>query len=253
MKETIKIRNWDKWQSYRKDRGTPPWIKVHRGLMSNQSWALLTDAEKGQLVSLWIIAADKSGEIPADPRILRKICLLDEVPDINKFIDLGFLESDRQPDSDQNNNVGCHDDAKVTPEDCQDDVPETETETEAETEERRDTMSGKPDEVIEYLNAQSGKSFRAVESNRKIIRARLREGYAVDDLKAVVDRKIAEWADHPKMAQYIRPSTIFGAEKFSQYVGEVDQPLPARASPVNKQQAIEQQNSTALEGWEYGH
>jgi len=119
MGETLRIQNWDKWQTYRKDRGTPPWIKVHRNLMSNSEWASLSDAEKGQLVSMWIIAADKKGVVPANTNVLKKICLLDTVPNINKFIKLGFLASN-----------GCQDDAKRP----QDDQPETETETETETE-----------------------------------------------------------------------------------------------------------------------
>lgn len=93
----IKIVNWDKWQSYRKDRGTPPWIKIHRNLMSNPEWATLSDAEKGQLVSIWITAADKNGEITADKNIIKKMCMLDNAPDINKFIQLGFLTKERQP------------------------------------------------------------------------------------------------------------------------------------------------------------
>lgn len=109
----ITVRNWNKWQSYRKDRGTPPWIKIHRNIMSNPDWATLSDSEKGQMVSIWIVAADKNGEIPSDPRILRKVCQLDEVPNINKFILLGFLESD-----------GCHCDNHLASSWCHSDAPE---------------------------------------------------------------------------------------------------------------------------------
>lgn len=112
---TVRMTGWDKWQSYRRDRGTPPWIKVHRNLMSNAEWASLSDSEKGQLVSMWVVAADKGGEIPSDPNILRKVCQLDEAPNINKFIELQFIEAG-----------GCHDDAKVTPDRRQGDAPETE-------------------------------------------------------------------------------------------------------------------------------
>ncbi|MBT3042220.1 MAG: conserved phage C-terminal domain-containing protein [Candidatus Thiodiazotropha sp. (ex Codakia orbicularis)] len=115
---------------------------------------------------------------------------------------------------------------------------------------QKDIMSGKPDEVIEYLNHQSGKNFKPIETNLKLVRARIRDGYSVDELKAVVDRKIQEWGDDPQMRQYIRPSTIFGSEKFSQYVGELNQPLPQSRSPGNRQEIIQQQNSAALEGWE---
>ena len=89
--KTITVNNWEKWQTYRKDRGTPPWIKVHRNLFSNQEWAALSDAEKGHLVSIWILAADKSGLIPADPKTLKKLCMLDIEPDLKKFSDLGFV------------------------------------------------------------------------------------------------------------------------------------------------------------------
>ncbi len=116
---TIRMTNWDKWQSYRRDRGAPPWIKVHRNLMSNAEWASLSDAEKGQLVSIWLVAADKGGEVPADPAILRKVCQLDEPPNVNKFTELGFMSSS-----------GCQDDAKATTNRRQVDAPETETETE---------------------------------------------------------------------------------------------------------------------------
>jgi len=99
----MKIINWDRWQSFRKDRGAPPWIKVHRNLMSNHEWVQLTDAGKGQLVSIWILAGDKSGTIPDCPTTIQKMCLLDRKPNLNKFIDLGFLTSS-----------GCQDDANMT-------------------------------------------------------------------------------------------------------------------------------------------
>ncbi len=93
----MKIKNWEKWQTYRQDRGAPPWIKVHRNLMSNSDWVGLTDAEKGQLVSMWIVAADKSGHLPDDPAMIRKMCILDGTPDINKFKRLGFIDAKRMP------------------------------------------------------------------------------------------------------------------------------------------------------------
>ena len=87
--------------------------------MSNRKWANLTDAEKGQLVSMWIIAADNNGEIPSDHSILRKVCMLDENPNINKFIELGLIES-----------TGCHDDVNVASTWRQDDAPDQKREEE---------------------------------------------------------------------------------------------------------------------------
>jgi len=121
---TIKIHDWEKWQTYRKDRGTPPWVKVHRNLMTSSKWAMLSDSDKGHLVSLWIAAADNGGNIPANPRVLKKICLLDEEPNIEKLINLGFLEGDIP--------VGCQHDVNMTSKRRQRDAPETETEAETE-------------------------------------------------------------------------------------------------------------------------
>ena len=88
---SIRVANWERWQSYRKDRGPPPWIKIHRIVLRNTEWLQLTDAEKGHLVSIWILAADKDGEIPDCPRIIQKACGLDSPPDVVKFTELGFL------------------------------------------------------------------------------------------------------------------------------------------------------------------
>jgi len=97
----MKVSNWDTWQTFRKDRGTPPWIKVYRNLLSNPEWVSLTDAEKGQLISIWILAADKSGSIPDSPRLIQRMAMLDDPPNINKFIELKFLTPTRQPDDNQ--------------------------------------------------------------------------------------------------------------------------------------------------------
>ena len=119
--EYLTVHDWEEHQTYRKDRQPPPWIKVHRRLFMSRKWAMLTDAEKGQLVSLWILAADRHGVIPGDPAILRKLAMLDAEPNISKFIDLGLLASDWR-----------HDGVNVASSGCQSDAPEAEAEAEAE-------------------------------------------------------------------------------------------------------------------------
>ena len=120
---TIRIRNWAKWQSYRSDRGQPPWIKVHRSLMRHPEWVTLTDAQRGQLVGMWLLAADQDGVIPASPAMIRKLCYMDSEPDLQVFAELGFIELD----------------ANMTPERRQHDRPETETETETDKRQRKES------------------------------------------------------------------------------------------------------------------
>jgi len=109
----IKINNWSKWQSYRADRGQPPWIKIHREVMRKVEWVGMNDAQRGQLVAMWLLAADRDGVIPASPSIIQKLCFMDSEPDIDFFIEQGFISYD----------------ASVTPERRQHGQPETETET----------------------------------------------------------------------------------------------------------------------------
>lgn len=97
------------------------------------------------------------------------------------------------------------------------------------------TMSGKPDdaaarEVLDYLNEQTGNGYRPVDTNLKLIRAKLDSGATVDDCKAVIDAKVGQWGSDPKMAEYLRPTTLFRASNFEQYLGQLAQqslPNPA--------------------------
>jgi len=120
--EYLKIKNWSKWQTYRSDRGQPPWIKLHRCLMRNPEWVALSDAERGQLVGIWLLAADHDGAIPASTDLIQKLCYLETKPNINKFIELGFI---------------CQNGVDVASRRRQDDQPKAETETETDTDTKK--------------------------------------------------------------------------------------------------------------------
>ena len=92
----------------------------------------------------------------------------------------------------------------------------------------------KPDiaeKVIQYLNDKTGKSFRNVKTHTDKINARIKEGATLTDLINVIDRKCAEWLDDDNMSQYLRPATLFCAEKFNNYLGQVGTPLPNAKKP----------------------
>lgn len=75
-------------------------------------------------------------------------------------------------------------------------------------------------EIVDYLNDKAGTHFRASsEETRKHIRARWRDGYRIDDFKRVIDGRCAKWLKDPKMAEFIRPPTLFGA-KFEGYLND---------------------------------
>ncbi|WP_247946888.1 conserved phage C-terminal domain-containing protein [Streptococcus oralis] len=77
-------------------------------------------------------------------------------------------------------------------------------------------------EVISYLNLKAKKNFKVdTASHQKFIKARLKEGYVLEDFKKVVDIMVAKWKG-TEYEQYIQPQTLFG-NKMDNYL---NQPMP---------------------------
>lgn len=75
-------------------------------------------------------------------------------------------------------------------------------------------------EIIDYLNQKTGKHFRkSIANTTRSINARIKEGFTVDDFKAVIDKKVIEWGKDERMKQYLRPQTLFGT-KFESYLNQ---------------------------------
>lgn len=92
-------------------------------------------------------------------------------------------------------------------------------------------------EVILYFNEVTGKRIQVdpvTTSTAKPIRARLREGYSVEQLKAVIDIKSAQWKNDVSMKKYLRPVTLF-SDKFESYLIEGGQ-----RSKSNAEKELEQ-------------
>lgn len=89
------------------------------------------------------------------------------------------------------------------------------------------TSRGRPayqyGEVVDYLNLRAGTRYRSTsEDTRKHIRARIDDGYSLDDFKAVIDCKVAEWKG-TEWEKFLRPSTLFGS-KFESYLNQKEEP-----------------------------
>ena len=92
------------------------------------------------------------------------------------------------------------------------------------------------EKVIKHLNKKTNKEFKAVESNAKFIRARLKEGYKYADLIRVIDVKTVQWLN-TEHDMYLRPKTLFNATNFQGYVQE------KQAKYVKPQTEVEQSKS----------
>jgi len=72
--------------------------------------------------------------------------------------------------------------------------------------------------VISLLNEKAGTAFRATsKETRRIVLARIKEGYTGNDFREVILYKVKQWGKDPEMSEYIRPSTLFGT-KFESYL-----------------------------------
>ena len=74
------------------------------------------------------------------------------------------------------------------------------------------------EEIVQYLNQKTNKNFKHTSKvTQRHIRARLAEGFTVNDFKQVIDNKCSDWLRDQKMKEYLRPETLFGT-KFESYL-----------------------------------
>ena len=75
-------------------------------------------------------------------------------------------------------------------------------------------------EIVNYLNNSAGTNYRASsKKTRELIKARINEGFTLEDFKVVIEKKTREWINDNKMKGYLRPETLFGT-KFEGYLNQ---------------------------------
>lgn len=71
--------------------------------------------------------------------------------------------------------------------------------------------------IVDYLNQKTNSAYRPnTPKTVSLIKARLSEGFTVDDFKKVIDTMTAEWRG-TDMEKFLRPETLFGT-KFEGYL-----------------------------------
>lgn len=122
----------------------------------------------------------------------------------------------------------------------------------------KDILSGKPDsnlpkikEIVEYLNQKTGKNFKYnTQKTQSCIKARLKEGFDVDDFKTVINLKTEQWGKDPKMSVYLRPETLFGT-KFEGYLNEAPKKKEARSVMTEQERAVAEAKWAKEHGFGY--
>lgn len=107
------------------------------------------------------------------------------------------------------------------------------------------SISSECEEIVDFLNQRCGTSYRpSAGSTKKLIKARLAEGFSVDDFKMVIDKKAAEWSG-TEYEKYLRPETLFGS-KFGTYLG---QPVPITTHKENPTAQMLHDSYAMMDGW----
>lgn len=90
-------------------------------------------------------------------------------------------------------------------------------------------------EVVNYLNEQSESAYRhTTKKTQAQIKARMKEGFTVEDFKKAIRHKVRDWKGTP-MQKYLRPETLFGA-KFESYLQEAEAIEKLQASQTIEEQ-----------------
>ena len=98
-------------------------------------------------------------------------------------------------------------------------------------------------EIIEYLNQRTGKKYKdSTKATQRHIKARIKEGFSLEDFKRVIDWKASEWTG-TDMEKYLRPETLFGT-KFEGYLN---------AAPIPKKMREEENKETMTEAIDFSN
>lgn len=121
---------------------------------------------------------------------------------------------------------------------------EEEREEEEEKKEKRECPPPQEEipfsQIVNHLNAAAGKQFKASsKKTRDLIKARIKEGFTLDDFKKVIDIKVPEWINDPKMDVYLRPETLF-SNKFESYLNQKGGKAHGKAQAARKDQEYDE-------------
>lgn len=89
------------------------------------------------------------------------------------------------------------------------------------------------EQVVNYLNERVGSNYKSnTPKTRDKIKARINEGFVLEDFKKVIDIKFIEWKG-TEFEKYLRPETLFGT-KFESYLNQkVKKTLNEYAKTIN--------------------
>lgn len=242
------------------------WIKLNRSIQENWLWEEKPFDKKSAWIDLLLMANHKNNKFPLGNEIIeveQGSFITSEIKLMNRWgwsktklrNFLKLLESekmitkvvDRKKTTISIVNYKVYqgsEDQEKTTEKPQEDQEKTIEKPQEDTNkndnnEKNDKNNIMVAEIISYLNEKTGKNFKSgVPKNRDLIKARINEGYVLEDFKKVIDNKVAEW-NNTEMSKYLRPETLF-SNKFDGYLNQVPKEMVRTRPKKNKYAFMEE-------------
>ena len=242
------------------------WIKLNRSIQENWLWEEKPFDKKSAWIDLLLMANHKNNKFPLGNEIIeveQGSFITSEIKLMNRWgwsktklrNFLKLLESekmitkvvDRKKTTINIVNYKVYqgsEDQEKTTEKPQEDQEKTIEKPQEDTNkndnnEKNDKNNIMVAEIISYLNEKTGKNFKSgVPKNRDLIKARINEGYVLEDFKKVIDNKVAEW-NNTEMSKYLRPETLF-SNKFDGYLNQVPKEMVRTRPKKNKYAFMEE-------------
>jgi len=141
-----------------------------------------------------------------DNRVIKNTTIIDYINHLNNILDINNTKSYINDLVNDNNNDNDNDDS------YHDSYNDSYHDS---SEQKKDSIDYKT--IVDFLNEKAGTHYKhSTEKTKKLIRARMNEGFTLDDFKTVIEYKVKEWRG-TKFEPYIRPETLFGT-KFEGYL-----------------------------------
>ncbi|QKE60407.1 replication initiation protein [Streptococcus phage smHBZ8] len=177
--------------------------RIHNYIQADRFQSTIYQNEKKQLE----YDSSKTAQLKASNKCIQNV----SNSDTQVRLDKDRLELDK-------NNIYCRV-SDETPTASENETKKQSLSVEEIEDELRAGLTAKAFVITKYLNDKIGTKYRASSAKTKaLIKARLNEGYTVDDFEKVIDIKCNEWLN-TSMSKYLRPETLF-SNKFEGYLNQ---------------------------------
>lgn len=87
--EYLMVKDFARFQHYR-DRG-PVWIKLYNAVMDDEAFLALSDAARGHLMLIWLLASRRDNKLPNDAKMVGRAIQSSGRVDLERLVVAGFL------------------------------------------------------------------------------------------------------------------------------------------------------------------